>query len=131
MPNRFSPYCSNSPHDSGDPKVQWASSDPTNKPASFSPRTREISRIYRPLEDKDQPRRYPPLSSLGAWPPGLAVVPARFASLTHESAGANAMLPLESPAKTSDSAQPGREPACMTELVPSKPLGDPDIGNVL
>ncbi|MGH0151060.1 UNVERIFIED_CONTAM: hypothetical protein FKN15_022950 [Acipenser sinensis] len=33
MPNRFSPHRSNSPHGSANPKIQWASSDPTAKPA--------------------------------------------------------------------------------------------------
>ncbi|MGH0139293.1 UNVERIFIED_CONTAM: hypothetical protein FKN15_076383 [Acipenser sinensis] len=35
MPNPFSPHRSNSPHGSGDPKIQCTSSDLTTKPASF------------------------------------------------------------------------------------------------
>ncbi|MGH0173875.1 UNVERIFIED_CONTAM: hypothetical protein FKN15_066534 [Acipenser sinensis] len=40
---------SNSPHDSGDTKVQWASSDPTTKPASFS--TQELESRYQQATD--------------------------------------------------------------------------------
>ncbi|MBN3286592.1 GA45G protein, partial [Polyodon spathula] len=58
----FSPHHSNSPHSSGELKIQWASSDPTTKPASsFTPRnSRVVSVSFCPLEDKGQPCRCPP-----------------------------------------------------------------------
>ncbi|MGH0179494.1 UNVERIFIED_CONTAM: hypothetical protein FKN15_001137 [Acipenser sinensis] len=55
------------------PKTQWLSSDPTGSASFLHPGTRErMSAGYRPLEDKDQPSKSLPPSSLGACRVGVA-----------------------------------------------------------
>ncbi|MGH0179905.1 UNVERIFIED_CONTAM: hypothetical protein FKN15_002771 [Acipenser sinensis] len=80
------------PHSSGELKVQRASSDPTTEPASSStPRDSraDVSELPPP---GGQALQVSPLSSLGAWPVGSAVVrrgetvPSGFASLTQRDA---------------------------------------------
>ncbi|MGH0168725.1 UNVERIFIED_CONTAM: hypothetical protein FKN15_055321 [Acipenser sinensis] len=73
MPSRFSPHCSDSPRGSGDPKIKWASSDPTTKPASSSTPRNSRADVSALPPSGGQALQVSALSSLGAWPAGFEV----------------------------------------------------------